>query len=363
MMVRRRSLCFFLFATLQALVVHAQDTTTPGWIRPDNAADKAVWGIENGIVFSLWPYGLENREQHPYGGGPRGLIRVGYQYGDETYMMNFLAIEPVVDGKMEFSEISPSKVDGIWGKLLWAGDGPEAGSYYPTARTRGVVSQIGGTGQPVEELAVYVFMEHFANGAAPYLKLSIRSDRPEELCVQVFHREGSALMDRCSITATMGNYARLRRLHLKDTVVQSTQLYAGFDGIDFIEEDSYPVDRFVEDTDGFLWALATGDETMEQLSAWPTDSLALTKLNWKYGVPFKLTQYWKKEKKAADPSLSVRVNGRARYWSGGTRDRSRYMPIPGGPSFENFELREKYIRGQRFYYGLSRKTPEELIEQ
>src|SRR5690606_30085727 len=122
-------------------------------------------------------------------------------------MISCLAIEPVVDGTMEFSEISPSKVDGIWGKLLWASDGPEAGSYYPTARTRGVVSQIGDTGQPVEELAVYIFMEHFANGAAPYLRLSIRSDRPEELSVQVFHREGSALMDRCAITATMGNYA------------------------------------------------------------------------------------------------------------------------------------------------------------
>ncbi|WP_262247467.1 hypothetical protein [Parapedobacter soli] len=62
-------------------------------------------------------------------------------------------------------------------------------------------------------------------------------------------------------------------------------------------------------------------------------------------------------------SLSVRVNGRARYWSGGTRDISRYMHIPGGPSFENFELREKYVPGQLFYYGLSRKTPEELVER
>src|SRR3546814_17259692 len=76
---------------------------------------------------------------------------------------------------------------------------------------------------------------------------------------------------------------------------------------------------------------------MAQLSAWPDDSLAQTKMNWKYRAPFKLTQYWKKEKRTADSSLSVRVNGRARYWSGGTRDVSRYMPIPGGPSFENFE--------------------------
>ena len=363
MIVRTATIAFFLLATLPSLVVYAQDTATHRWIRPDHAVDEAVWGIENGIVFSLWPYGLENREQRPYGGGPRGLIRVGYQYGGETYMINFLAIEPIVGGKIEFSEISPSVVDGHWGKLLWAGDGPEASSYYPTARARGVVSQVGDAEQAIEELSVYIFMERFVHGAAPYLKLSIRSDRREELCVQVFHREGSASMDRCAITATMGNYSRLRNLYLKSDVVQSTQLYAGFDGIDFIEKDSYPIDQFVEDRDGYLWALATGDETMEQLHDWPDDSLARTKMNWKYRPPFKLTQYWKKEKPTADPSLSIRVNGRARYWSGGSREVSHYMRIPGGPSFENFELREKYVPGQRFYYGLSRKTPEELIKR
>src|SRR3546814_13674254 len=62
---------------------------------------------------------------------------------------------------------------------------------------------------------------------------------------------------------------------------------------------------------------------MAQLSAWPDDSLAQTKMNWKYRAPFKLTQYWKKEKRTADSSLSVRVNGRARYWSGGTSSEER----------------------------------------
>lgn len=362
MIVRIISLGFFLFVSLPSFVAHAQDAASQPWIRPDHAADEAVWGIENGIVFSLWPYGLEHRNERPYGGGPRGLIRVGYQNGEETYLMNFLAIEPIVSGKIEFSEISPSAVDGVWGKLLWASDTPEAGSYYPTARARGVVSQVGGPGEAVEELSVYVFMERFVHGAAPYLKLSIRSDRPEELCIQVFHHEDSTPMDRCAITATMGNYSRLRNLHLKGSVVTSTQLYNGFDGIDFIEKDGYPMSQMLEDTDGYLWALATGDETMDDLADWPVDSLARAKMGWKYRAPFKFTQYWKKEKKAADPSLSVRVNGRARYWSGGSRDKSHYMRIPGGPSFENFELQEKYIPGQRFYYGLSRKTPSELVD-
>lgn len=361
-MITRSVMVLLSFSVTTWAAVYAQETATHHWIRPADARSEAVWGIENGIVFSLWPYGLENREQQPYGGGPRGLIRIGYQHENVTYLVNFLAIEPVVNGKIEFSEISPSAVDGAWGKLLWAGDRPERGYYYPTAQTPGIISKVGDGDNEAEELSVYIFMERFASGAAPYLKLSVRSDRPEELCIQIFHHEDSTPMDRCTITATMGNYSRLRNLHLKSGVVKSTQLYAGFDGIDFVEKESYPMDRMLEDTDGYLWALATGDEPMDNLAAWPNDSLARAKMNWKYRPPFKFTQYWKREKLAADPSLVVRVNGRARYWSGGSRDTSRYMRIPGGPSFENFELREKYSPGQRFYYGLSRKSPEALVE-
>ncbi|MFC3199939.1 hypothetical protein ACFOET_20130 [Parapedobacter deserti] len=360
-MAGMKAVVCLVLSVLLGTAVCAQESSNPNWIRPDHRSSDPVWGAKNGIVFSLWPYGVENSGNR-YGGGPRGLIRVGYESGGEVHMINFLAIEPVVDGKMEFSEISPSVVDGVWGKLLWAGDTPTPGPYHPSAKTRGTISRIGEGAGAAEELAVFVFMERFANGAAPYLRLSIRSDRPEELCVQVFHHDQSALMDRCAITATMGNYPRLRRLHLKNGVIRSEQLYAGFDGIDFIEKESFPGSEMLEDKAGNRWVFATGNEPIAQLLAWPEDSLAKTKLNWKYRTPFKLTQYWKKEKGDVDPSLVVRVNGRARYWSGGSRDTSHYMPIPGGPSFENFELREKYVAGQKFYYGLTKRTPEEIIK-
>src|SRR3546814_886705 len=87
------------------------------WIRPADGNDPAIWGIRDGIVFGLWPYGIESG-QDAIGGGPRGLIRVGYAAGDQVYMLNFIAVEPVVNGTMEFSEISPSQVDGKWGKLM-----------------------------------------------------------------------------------------------------------------------------------------------------------------------------------------------------------------------------------------------------
>src|SRR6478609_3122346 len=79
------------------------------WIRPVNEKSAAVWGIHNGIVFGLWPYTIESAKNE-MGGGPRGLIRVGYEFMGHVDMINFIAVEPVVNGKMEFSEISPSRV-------------------------------------------------------------------------------------------------------------------------------------------------------------------------------------------------------------------------------------------------------------
>jgi hypothetical protein len=74
-----------------------------------------------------------------------------------------------------------------------------------------------------------------------------------------------------------------------------------------------------------------------------------------------LTQYWRKEAAGVDTSLQLRVNGRFYYWSGGSTDRSKYIRIPGGAAFENFELRENFKPGQKFYFGITRKTPAEIL--
>lgn len=187
----------------------------------------------------LWPSPIENRFSDG-SGGPRGLLRLGYEFKGEIYHINYIAIEPVVDGKIEFSEISPSRVDGKWGKLMWASTNEEPGSFYPAAQTNGTISYPDPEDHRIEELSFYVFIEQFLNGAHPYLKLSIRSDRPQELGIQIFNFDDSATMDRCVVTATMGNYSRLRKLYLKDTIIDSRELYAGFNGIDFIEKEEYP---------------------------------------------------------------------------------------------------------------------------
>src|SRR5690606_33283692 len=98
--------------------------------------------------------------------------------------------------------------------------------------------------------SVYIFMEQFKNGAHPYLKVAVRSDRPEELSLQIFNHENSAVMDRCALTATMGNYSRLRLLYLKDRAIHSAELYREYDDIHFVEKDSYPASEFPRDGNG-----------------------------------------------------------------------------------------------------------------
>ena len=362
-MPAKSNLIFTIFLLLMfGAGLNAQNLTgKTDWIRPGAGSDNKIWGIHDGIVFSLWPNGVETGDKGI--GGPRGLIRVGYEYHGKTYLINFIAVEPVVDNKIEYSEISPSAIDGKWGKLFWAGDSENANAYNPADQCRGVVSHPDPNHPEVEQLSVYIFIEQFINRSNPYLKVSIRSDKPDEIGFEIYNNANSAKMDRCTLTATMGNYSRLRLLHLADKIIDSRKLYGGYSGIDFIEKEAYPVTKFLKLKDGSPIAIATQNESLPELSSWPADSAYYSKRGWKYRPDFKLTQYWRMDKGNYDPSLEVRVNGRAKYWSVASRDPKQYVDIPGGQAFENFELREKYYPGQKFYYGLTRKTAEELLEQ
>ncbi len=300
--------------------------------------DSTRWGIKNGIHIGIWPGAMEKMNESS-DGGPRGLLRVGYDLGGMVCHINYIAIEPVVNGVMEFSEISPSASDGKWGKLM-------------QAKTESVTA---------DSLVFRIDMERFANGAHPYLRLIIRKSKPEEVCIEVNHHPGSTAMERCAVSATMGNYARLRKLYLKDTVISSLRLYNNFTGIDFIERSPYPAAGIRTDREGNPMVVAVTDESFTQMADWPQETAYWRRWSWRYR-PYRLfSQYWRKDKTQTAIGLQVRVNGRAKYWTGGSRDEKHYIAIPGGPSFENFELREKYQAGQRQYFGISLQTPEALL--
>lgn len=330
------------------------------WIRPENERSAPVWGIHNGIVVGLWPASLEQAGQNKQG-GPRGLLRIGYEFKGTVYLINFIAIEPVVNGDMEFSEVSSSGVDGKLGKLTWASGSSKKNSFSPYANTRGLISHPDRLHPEIEQLSLYVLMEQFKDGAVPYLKLTIRSDKPGELGLQIFNYNNSALMERCALTATMGNYSRLRLLYLKDKIVDSRQLFGGYNDIEFDEKEPYPNRLMLKTKNGDPIVVAESNETFDELAAWPQTPPYLARWAWRYRPFYKLTQYWRVDSAGYDPSLAVRVNGRAKYWSGGSPEKQNYIDVPGGPAFENFELREKYHSGQRFYFGMSLKPAKELI--
>ena len=341
-------------------VMLAQQESKIDWIRPAFSHDRPVWGIKNGVVLGLWPNSIEN-ERGEGTGGPRGLFRIGHEYNGKIYQLNFIAVEPVVNGKMEYSEISESRVDEKWGKLMWAGAERDDDYYVPFARTRGVISHPDPSNPEVEELSFYIFMEKFLNGAHPFFKVSIRSDRPQEVGFQLFNHQDSAPMERLVLTATMGNYARLRKLHLKDEVINSKELYQDYKGIEFIEKEAYSASRLPKTTQGGVIAVMETDESFSELASWPQSQAYLARSNWRYKPFYKLVQYWRKDAGDLDPSLRVRVNGRVHYWATASKNKTDYVKIPRGPSFENFEFREDYSQGQKLYFGMSRLSVEELL--
>ena len=292
------------------------------WLRPA-AGERAIaaWGHAEGLRVGLHPLP-----------GPRGMLRVYAPYlsQPETRMINFIAIEPTVVGKRRgLSELEPSRLDGVPGKRLWSGDDAAGLADRRAARpARGVVRTIGG----IECLQVFIGVERFDNGARPLVRLTFRADRPHAVGLATFAAPGSAAMTSCVLTATMGNYARLRRLALADGVVTAAQLWPGFTGDGFARRVAFPLGRLPRLPDGSVLVSAVSDEADPARADAPKA--------WRYvGRP--AVQAWRCER--PEPGLEAAVNARARYWR-------REEPIPGGPAIENFELAWPFRDGQEVWF-------------
>lgn len=318
------------------------------WIRAGINTNALVWGRAGGLIFALPPSGFHPPE-------PRGLIRLGYPVlTNSGYdLINFIAIEPVVKGRKGFSELERSQLDGRPGKQFTI----VALQASPGTTNQAMSGEISIVAPGIEQLTVKIRVERFENGAEVILELQQRSDAPDEITVSAWAAPGSARMDFCILTATMGNRTRARELWLRDKTVSSRELYPEYTGPDFAPHTIYPGNRLLTWANGDALVAVTGDE------ADPSAVLAFADRPdhfWNYkGSP--VTQYWKKPGEAqvaADgvrvpKELTVVVNARYMYW--GSRQR-----IPHGISFENFELREPFRNGQRFTFGITRRTPREL---
>ena len=185
-----------------------------------------------------------------------------------------------------------------------------------------------------------MLIEPFESGARPNVQMTIRSDRQyEDGQATIAHKE-SRPMAYCIVTATMGNFARLRQLYLAGTVVASQKLWRRYRRAGFARHRKFPLADLVRTPRGGVLVAATTDEP----------SPHQVKAAWQY-YGRKATQYWRCEN--PDPGLIAQVNGRFTYYKSKT-------PIPGGIAFENFELVEPFRNGAELGFGVTPPTPQEL---
>jgi hypothetical protein len=319
-----------------ALLAVAPIAGAADWIRPGVNTNLPIWGFRGGLLWAVAPAGFRGQE-------PRGLIRLGYPVLPESKydLINFIAIEPVVQGRRGFSELEQSQGDGRQGKRIWTEN--KNGAVVPNGAPGLLRKRPDGS----EELEVPLKVEKFENGAHVRLVAMQRSDRPDEIRLSVYPEPDSAPLEYCILTATMGNMVRTRRLWLKDEVVSSLRIYGAYKGTGFAPHREYPLARLHRTAAGDVLVAVTNDE-VDPASVYPFPHSQL----WHY-AGCKVTQYWAKDAGAFRGDLHVVVNGRYTYWQSS-------RPIPGGVAFENFEMRERFFDGQTSTFGITRRTPAEL---
>jgi hypothetical protein len=277
-------------------------------------------------------------------GEPRGLIRIYSPVlpGGKYKLINFIAIEPIVAGRRGFSEMEMSLLDHLPGKRMWiAADSGEPGDV--ATIEPGKITQLA---SGAEQLELTLRCEKFNNGAHVYLVITQRSDAPDEIELTVHMEPDSKKIDYVVLSATMGNMARTRLLWLADGPMSTQKLYPDFSGDGFAGTEVFGFRQLHQTVDGHVLVAITTDE------ANPADTKVPGMGDWYYGGK-KVTQYWRKPKGDYGNDLQAAVNARHLYWG-------MQVPIPGGVAFENFEMREPFREGQRFFFGVTQKTTVEL---
>jgi hypothetical protein len=309
------------------------------WVRSGLNTDQLTWGIRGHLLWGLAPPTGQPAD------GPRGLIRLRYPVlADGAYdLLNFLAVEPVVNGHKGFSELEHSELDKRPGKRFWVVSSDDPVVEEPAAQA----GQLTRLECGAEQLTVEIRIEPFANGAHVRLLATQRSDAPDEIQLTIHADPNSVAMEYCTLTATMGNKARARQLWLKDRVESSLKLYPAYRESGFAPHRFFALeDLFRTSAGDVLVAITTDESEPSQVEPFPR------RVHWYYGG-FPVTQYWRKPAGTWRSDLHAAVNARYTYWMS-------QRPIPGGISFENFELRERFHDGQTFVFGISASSPQEL---
>lgn len=310
------------------------------WVQPAQGKPaQPVWGHKNGIRIGLSPLP-----------GPRGLIRIYTPYLDhkEGRVTNFIALEPILKDSINrsFSELEMSKLDNKRGKRFWTAN--DSTTLKPAMEDRPASGIIENTTNG-QRLTLFIFSEEFESGAKVYVRVRFYSEKPYEIELSTFRAPGSMDVGYFIVTATMGNFARLRNLYIEPVTLSSHQLWPDYSGDAFTDHAHFPAGKFVRDKNGRGYFIAAPDEEDPANASYEQS----TANHWKY-YGKKATQYW--YCKDQDEDLEGLVNGRYTYWA------SR-SPIPGGIAFENFELKAPFKEGKTYVFGITPLKPEDFIRE
>jgi len=315
------------------------------FIMPRSASDYPVWGLRGGIVLGIPParIGLGR----PNKGGPRGLLRVGFNDGG-LFFINFLSINPMTTaGRTAGSELDRSPTDTRPGILTYAY--PLAfHTHYDRWRERKApdwtkVDSVITDEDGVREMSLVIRYETFPNKAKPYFVITFREDRPTEAFFEFFTEPDGEPLTRNVLSSTFGNLTRQRDLYLRQQVVNARELWPHYRARGFAPIKTFPLSHLRRNRRGDVVFAATPDEE----KPWREE----------VGYPHHrvLTQYFRKPREDIDDSLKGLVNGRYMYWQ-------TNIPVFGGISFENVALVEDYREGAVQVFGYHEGNPEALFQ-
>lgn len=315
------------------------------FILPQTADDQPLWGIRDGIVIGIHPaiVGFARRQQ----GGPRGLLRIGFERDGNIYFINFMALSPVThDRRRGMSELDISPTDRRPGMIIDAYP-PEFHEQYsrwadqppPSVET---VARVTGEVAGRRTLEFVLRYEPFDNHAEPYCLVTIREDRPREVVFQFYTEPGSAPLSMCVLSSTFGNLTRQRDLYLAERVAHAGELWPDYEGNAFARAVIFPLRKLATNRHGDVVFAARPDEE----KPWEAGA---------YPHPLVLTQYFRKPAVEVRSDLKGVVNGRYVFWRTTT-------PVPGGISFENVALVENFHQGATLIFGYYAGDPAALLE-
>lgn len=295
--------------------------------------ERPVWGHRDGLRIGLAP-----------APGPQGLIRIYAPYLGQQYprMVNYLSVEPTVQGQSGRgqSELEQSRERPGERGLTFRPSNSVEKSVPAGGLPSGVLAPAG------EAFRLFVHPEPFANGAQLTLECIFRRDRPHEVEIVIHAAPESAPLESCVISATMGNYGLLRRMHLANgRIDRASELWNDepLDSLGFLPWRIWPPEQLERTPEGGFQVRLTSDFAEPSQASYTSD----VPTHWRYRGDGAI-HIWR-----AEPGTrpSAAVNARRSYWQTSAL-------IPGGASFENFELRMPFRDGQRLWFGIKPANQE-----